>query len=152
MEIRPIEPSDAPALIKAHDHLSDESRRLRFFRPHPVLSETEAMFFSTVDHQNREAFIALDGDLIAAVGRYDRVEPDAAEIAIVVGEPYQHHGLATQLLDALAATAKAAGITRFVADTMGDNRAAIALMRHWSPNRKSSFDSGYVHFEMPLSA
>ena len=152
MQIRPIEPSDAPALIKAHDHLSDESRRLRFFRPHPVLSESEASFFATVDHVEREAFIAVDGEFIAAVGRYDEVEPGVAEIAIVVGEPYQHQHLATQLLDALAAHAQEVGIERFVADTMGDNRAAIALMRHWAPNRKSSFDGGYIHFEMPLTA
>jgi RimJ/RimL family protein N-acetyltransferase len=152
MEIRPIEPSDAPALIKAHDHLSDESRRLRFFRPHPKMSEAEASFFTTVDHLDREAFVAMDGKFIAAVGRYDRVAPDAAEVAIVVGEPYQHHGLAMALLDALATRAREVGITRFVADTMGENRAAISLIRHWAPQRKSSFDSGYIHFEMPLSA
>ncbi|HVV38641.1 MAG TPA: GNAT family N-acetyltransferase [Acidimicrobiales bacterium] len=152
MEIRPIEPSDAPALVKAHDHLSDESRRLRFFRPHPVLSASEASFFTHVDHHDREAFVAVDGPFIAAVGRYDVVAPGVAEVAIVVGEPYQHHGLATALLDALAQRAREVGISRFVADTMGENRAAIALMRHWSPNRKSSFDSGYIHFEMPLSA
>ncbi|HVT77756.1 MAG TPA: GNAT family N-acetyltransferase, partial [Acidimicrobiales bacterium] len=106
MEIRPIEPSDAPALVKAHDHLSDESRRLRFFRPHPVLSDTEASFFTTVDHYDREAFVAVDGPFIAAVGRYDVVAPGVAEVAIVVGEPYQHHGLATALLDALAQRAR----------------------------------------------
>jgi RimJ/RimL family protein N-acetyltransferase len=152
MEIRPIEPSDAPALIKAHDHLSDEARRLRFFRPHPRMSETEASFFSTVDHVDREAFVVMDGKYIAAVGRYDRVEPDAAEVAIVVGEPYQHHGLGLALLDALADRARSVGITHFVADTMGENRAAIGLIRHWAPQRTSSFDSGYIHFEMPLSA
>ena len=152
MEIRPIEPSDAPALVKAHDHLSDESRRLRFFRPHPRMSETEASFFTNVDHVDREAFVAMDGELIAAVGRYDRVGPEAAEIAITVGDPYQHHGLGTMLLDALAARAREVGITRFVADTFGDNRAAIGLIRHWAPQRKASLDSGYMHFEMPLSA
>jgi GNAT superfamily N-acetyltransferase len=152
MEIRPIEPSDAPALIKAHDHLSDETRRLRFFRAHPRMSDDEAAFFATVDHVNREAFVVMDGKFIAAVGRFDRVEPDAAEVAITVGEPYQHHGLGMQLLDALAARAREVGITRFVADTFGDNRAAIGLIRHWAPNRKSSLDSGFMHFEMPLSA
>ena len=152
MEIRPIEPSDAPALIKAHDQLKPETRRLRFFRMHPHMSEREAAFFATVDHVDREAFVVLDGKFIAAVGRYDRVEPDAAEVAITVGEPYQHHGLGTLLLDTLAARAREVGITRFVADTMGDNRAAIGLIRHWAPNRKSSLDSGFMHFEMPLSA
>jgi RimJ/RimL family protein N-acetyltransferase len=152
MQIRPIEPSDAPALVKAHDHLSAETRRLRFFRAHPRLSPDEAAFFATVDHVDREAFVVMDGKFIAAVGRYDRVAPDTAEVAITVGEPYQHHGFGTMLLDALAARAREVGITRFVADTFGDNRAAIGLIRHWAPQRTSSLDSGYMHFEMPLSA
>lgn len=152
MEIRPIEPSDAAALIKAHDRLSDESRRRRFFRHHPVLTEDEATFFTNVDHVNREAYVVLDGKFIAAVGRYDRVEPDAAEVAIVVGDPYQHLGIGTQLLDALAAHAREVGITRFVADTFGDNRGAIGLIRHWAPKRTASFDSGFIHFEMEIPA
>ena len=152
MEIRPIEPSDAPALIKAHDQLTSETRRLRFFRPHPVLSEDEAAFFSTVDHVDREALVAVDGKYIAAVGRYDRVAPDSAEIAVVVGEPYQHHGLGTQLLDQLADHAREVGIKKFVADTFGDNRGAIALIRHWAPQRRSSFQDGFLHFEIDLVA
>ena len=151
-EVRPIGPADAPALIKAHDHLSAEARRLRFFRPHPVMTDEEATWFTGVDHVDREAFVAMDGKYIAAVGRYDRVSEDSAEIAIVVGDPYQHHGLATRLLDELGAHAREVGITKFVADTFGDNRAAIALIRHWAPERKSSFDSGYLHFEMEIPA
>jgi RimJ/RimL family protein N-acetyltransferase len=151
-EVRPIQPADAPALIKAHDHLSSESQRLRFFRPHPSMSPDEAAFFSGVDHVDREAFIAIDGKYLAAVGRYDRVSDDSAEIAIVVGEPYQHHGLATRLLDELGAHAREVGITKFVADTFGDNRAAIALIRHWAPERKSSFQDGFLHYEMEIPA
>jgi hypothetical protein len=56
------------------------------------------------------------------------------------------------LLDALAARAREVGIARFVADTMGDNRAAIGLIRHWAPQRTSHLESGFMHFEMPLSA
>lgn len=152
MEIRPIEPSDAPALIKAHDHLSDETRRLRFFRAHPTMSQAEASFFTGVDHVDREAFVVVEGKYIVAVGRYDRVSPEAAEVAITVGDAYQHHGLGTMLLDALARRAREVGITCFVADTFGDNRAAIGLIRHWAPRRTSSLDSGFMHFEMPLSA
>ena len=148
--VRPIEASDAPALIKAHDQLSPESRRLRFFRPHPVLTAEEAEFFTNVDHVDREAFVVLDGDFIVAVGRYDRVSEDAAEVAIVVGDPYQSRGLGTLLLDRLGEHALEVGITRFVADTFGDNRGAVGLIRRWAPERKSSFDGGFLHFEMPI--
>lgn len=148
LAIRPIDAADTARLIAAHDRLSPEARRLRFFRPHPVMSEEEAEYFTHVDHVDREAVVATIGDDIVAVGRYDRVSPTEAEIAIVVGDAFQGRGIATRLLDELASHALEVGITTFVADTFGDNRAAIALMRHWSPKRKATFDSGFMHFEL----
>jgi ribosomal protein S18 acetylase RimI-like enzyme len=150
MEIRPIEPSDAPALIKAHDHLSDETRRRRFFRPHPVLTPQEAEFFSNVDHVDREAFVAVEGKYIVAVGRYDRVSDDAAEVAVVVGDEYQGLGIGSRLMRHLARHAAEVGITHFVADTMGDNEAAKSLVRHTAPKRTASWDGGYLHYDIEL--
>ena len=150
--VRPIDAADTARLIAAHNQLSPEARRLRFFRPHPVLTEDEAEHFTNVDHVDREAYVATMGDQIVAVGRYDRVGDHEAEIAVVVGDAFQGHGLATTLLDHLGAHAREVGITTFVADTFGDNRAAIALVRHWAPNRKTSFDSGFMHFEMEIPA
>lgn len=147
---RPIAPADTPALIAAHDRLSDEARRLRFFRPHPVLTEKEADYFTHVDHVDREAFVAIANGQIIAVGRYDRVSADAAEVAFVVGDIWQGHGIATTLLDLLAARASQVGITRFEADTFGDNRAMLAVFRHWAPERKVTLDSGFLHLEMPI--
>jgi RimJ/RimL family protein N-acetyltransferase len=150
--VRPIGPDDTERLIAAHDQLSPEARRLRFFRPHPVLSEEEATHFTHVDHLDREAYVATLDDQIVAVGRYDRVGPAEAEVAIVVGDAFQGHGLAKRLLDELGHHARQVGITTFVADTMGDNRPAIALMRQWAPERKATFDSGFLHFEMTIPA
>lgn len=150
--VRPIDPADTFRLIAAHDQLSPEARRLRFFRPHPVLTEEEASYFTHVDHVDREAFVVTFHDQIIAVARYDRTGPDEAEIAFVVGDPYQGHGLASMLLDRLGEHAREVGITRFVADTFGDNRPAISLLRHWSSQRKTSFDSGFLHFEIEIPA
>jgi GNAT superfamily N-acetyltransferase len=151
MEIRPIEPSDAPALIKAHDHLSDETRRRRFFRPHPVLSEQEAEFFTNVDHVDREALVAVEGKYIIAVARYDRVGDDAAEVAVVVGDEWQGHGIGTRLMGRLAKRAAANGITHFVADTFGDNRQVQSLVRRTAPKRKASFDGGLLHYDVDIT-
>jgi len=146
--VRPIEPTDADELVRAHDRLSDDARRRRFFSPHPHLTEREAEHFTNVDHIDREAFIVLVEDRIIAVGRYDRVEADAAEVAFVVGEDWQSHGLATMLLQKLGERALEVGITRFVADTFGDNQAMLAVFRHWAPDRKVTFDGGFLHIEM----
>ena len=148
--VRPIEPSDATELIRAHDALSDETRRLRFFSPHPHLSETEAAHFTGVDHVDREAFVVLVDDAIIAVGRYDRIRPDTAEVAFVVGDTWQSHGIASMLLDRLAERALEVGITRFEADTFGENQAMLAVFRHWTPDRKVTIDSGVLHVEMVI--
>ena len=148
--VRPIEPSDAAELVRAHDSLSDETRRRRFFSPHPHLTEAEARHFTVLDHVDREAFVVLVDDRIVAVGRYDRIDPNAAEVAFVVGDNWQSHGLATMLLNKLAERALAVGITRFVADTFGDNRAMLAVFRHWAPDRKVTIDSGLLHVEMSI--
>lgn len=146
--VRPIAPTDANELIRAHDNLSDDARRRRFFSPHPHLTEVEAEHFTNVDHVDREAFVVLIEDRIVAVGRYDRVEADAAEVAFVVGDAWQSHGLATMLLNKLGERALEVGITRFVADTFGDNQAMLAVFRHWAPDRKVTLDSGFLHIEM----
>lgn len=150
--VRPIEPADTDRLVAAHDALSDEARRLRFFRPHPVLSEEEARHFTHLDHVDREAYVVLFHDQIIAVGRYDRVGPDTAELAFVVGDMWQGRGLATMLLDRLAERAREVGIERFEADTFGENRAMLAVFRHWAPERHVTIDSGFLHVEMPIPA
>mgnify|MGYP001567659796 CR=1 FL=1 len=150
--LRPIDAADTERLIAAHDQLSPEARRLRFFSAHPVMTQEEAAYFTHVDHVDREAFVVTWQDQIVAVARYDRVGPEEAEIAFVVGDAYQGHGLGSLLLDRLGEHARDVGITRFVADTFGDNRPAIGLLRHWSTQRKTSFDSGFMHFEMEIPA
>ena len=61
---------------------------------------------------------------ILAVVRYDRLAGEReAEVAFVVQDAWQGHGLATALLHELAAYARAHGVERFLALTMGTNVA-----------------------------
>ena len=72
-----------------------------------------------------------DPDQLVAVARCVRLpdRPGTAEMAIVVGDPWQGQGLGTALTHALADAAVAAGIRRFAATMLGDNEAARRLMR-----------------------
>jgi RimJ/RimL family protein N-acetyltransferase len=58
--------------------------------------------------------------------------PDTAEMAIVVGDPWQMQGLGRELATRLADAALAVGIRRFAATMLGDNEAARRLMRTFS--------------------
>ena len=132
--IRPIRPSDKPALAAAHARLSDESVRRRFLTPKPRLTSGELRYLTEVDGRDHVALVAaLDGsdDRIIAVARSVRLDddPTAAEAAVVVGDDYQRQGLGRTLGLMLADAARARGIRRLTATTLGDNLAAHRLMR-----------------------
>jgi GNAT superfamily N-acetyltransferase len=126
IHIRPIRPDDAAGLVAFHGTLSPESVYRRFFSVHPRLSDAEVARFTCVDYVDRLAFVALDGDRVIAVGRYDRTAGTTeAEVAFVVADHYQHHGIGTALLERLADAAWKNGITTFVASTMAENRQML---------------------------
>jgi RimJ/RimL family protein N-acetyltransferase len=123
LRVRPIRADDADGLVAFHETLSEESVYLRFFTPHPRLTAAEVDRFTHVDGSDRVALVVLDGDRIVAVGRYDRFgRTSEAEVAFVVTDAYQHQGIATALLRALAGIAVGYGVETFVAETLADNR------------------------------
>jgi RimJ/RimL family protein N-acetyltransferase len=144
--IRPIEPADASALVRFHDRLSTESVRRRFFTAHPHLTPAEVERFTSVDHHRREAFVATAGDELVGVGRFERLgESTDAEVAFVVADEWQDHGLATALLHCLEVSAAQQGITRLVAETLADNAPMLAVFAHSGHEIENAFDHGVVH-------
>lgn len=152
IEVRTIEPADKDGLRAFHEHLSASTQRRRFFTPHPHLSEEELARFTEIDHTDRQAYVALLEATIVGVGRYDRTGPDEAEVAFVVSDEWQGHGIATLLLDQLARHACAVGITRFAADTLADNAAMLRVFRHWAGTYRRTFDHGIAHVDMTFPA
>src|SRR4051794_30356986 len=151
VSIRPIEPTDAERLVRFHAELSPESIRLRFFTPHPRLSEAEVARFTTVDHHDREALVALLGDDIVGVARYDRLTNGTdAEVAFLVTDRWQGSGVGTLLLDHLAARARTEGLERFVAETLGENRRMAQVFQRSGLTPTTSWQDGVLHLVMPL--
>jgi GNAT superfamily N-acetyltransferase len=149
--LRPIRPDDAERLIRFHQHLSQRSTYLRFFTVHPTLSTEEVKRFTTVDYKDRLALVVeRDGQLIA-VGRFDRiVGTPEAEVAFVVADGYQHHGLGSLLLDELARAAKARGITTFVAETLCENKPMLDVFHHSGFEVSSKIDCGTVRLRFGI--
>ncbi len=103
VHVRAIRADDTVRLQSFHAHLSMESIILRFFRTVPSLSDEQATQFTHVDYVNRMALLATrgegDAEEILAVVRYDRTtEEREAEVAFVVQDAWQGHGIATALL------------------------------------------------------
>jgi RimJ/RimL family protein N-acetyltransferase len=129
--IRPISPADAEALRRFHAHLSARSIQMRYFYPHPELLPDELTHLTLVDGVDRVAQIVERCGELVAVGRYDRLEDrTTAEVAFVVADEYQHHGLAAILLHQLIERARTVGITRLVAEVLVENAAMLSVFRH----------------------
>lgn len=151
--LRPIQPDDAERLIAFHATLSIRSTYLRYFRVHPELSADELERFTHVDYRDRLALVVERDGILLAVGRFDRKRGTAeAEVAFVVADEYQHHGLGTLLLDELAAAARTRGFTSFVAETLAENRGMIQLFSGSGFPVRSERDHDTVSLRFPIEA
>lgn len=145
VHVRPIRPEDADRLVAFHARLSPESVYFRFFSPKPRLTEREVEKFTTVDMDQRVALVALLHDDIIAVARYDRWPGrDEAEVAFTVADEHHGRGLATLLLEHLAAIAPTRGINRFTAEVLPDNRGMLTVFRRAGFEVRNEFSGGII--------
>src|SRR3954464_6764398 len=112
-----------------HARFSERTRYLRYFSPYPRIPARDLERFVNVDHRDREAFVVAHGAELIAVGRYERLGPQApdAEVAFVVEDAYQGRGIGSVLLEHLAAAAREHGILRFVAEVLPQNRTMLRV-------------------------
>ena len=150
VQLRPIRPTDAAALIAFHAGLSRETIHRRFFNQHQTLSAIEAEHFTVVDYHDRFALLALIGTAIVGVARYERHDTNAAEVAFVVADEYQGRGLGSLLLSHLAAAARDEGIETFDADTLADNGAMLSVFHHSGFPARTTMLDGVVHLVLCL--
>jgi GNAT superfamily N-acetyltransferase len=126
--VRPIAPSDADALVRFHQRLSDQTVRLRYFNLHRNLVPDEVAHLTCVDGFNRVAYVVEHEGEIIAIGRYDRCDkPCRAEVAFVVADEFQHQGLGPMLLERLVETARLASIGEFCASVLAENATMLAV-------------------------
>ncbi|MEV4394319.1 bifunctional GNAT family N-acetyltransferase/acetate--CoA ligase family protein [Nonomuraea sp. NPDC049607] len=149
--VRPIRPADADRLRAFYSRLSAESIYFRFFGPRPRLSDRDVERFTNVDYDNRVALIATIGAEMVAVIRYDRTEPGEAEVAFLVEDAHQGRGVASVLLEHLAATARERGIERFVADVLPANMKMMGVLRQAGYTAESRFADGVVRMTLDLT-
>ena len=149
--IRPIEPDDKRRVADAFERLSPETRYRRFFAPLERLTRQDLRYLTEVDHHDHEALVAVNPEngTIIAVARYVRSQdPTEAEVAVVVGDPWQGKGVGSALLERLVERARGSGIDHFVALVLSENEDAIELFRHLAPGGSSLRRSASGNLEM----
>jgi acyl-CoA synthetase (NDP forming)/RimJ/RimL family protein N-acetyltransferase len=148
--LRPIRPSDADLLVAFYERVSPESKYLRFFAPYPRLSDRDVQRFTEVDYVDRVAFIVTLGEDMIAVGRYDRLEDDHAEVAFLIEDAHQGRGIAQLLLEHLAQAARERGITRFVAEVLPENRRMAKVFADAGYRVSKGMEDGVLAVEFPI--
>jgi acyl-CoA synthetase (NDP forming)/GNAT superfamily N-acetyltransferase len=153
VSIRPITPADAPRLAEFHERQSDESRYRRYFTPKPTLSERELAHFTNVDLVDRAALLVESHGELLGWASYERWPGRGdADTSFMVDDAHQGVGIATLLLEHLAAIAVSNGIERFTAEVLGENRPMLAVFARagWPLERR--YDSGVIEVDFPIAA
>ncbi|MFF3322849.1 GNAT family N-acetyltransferase [Streptomyces sp. NPDC002889] len=157
--IRPITTEDADRLVSFYEQVSDESKYYRFFAPYPRLSAKDVHRFTHHDYVDRVGLaVTVGGEFIATV-RYDRINAqgrpasapaDEAEVAFLVQDAHQGRGVASALLEHIAAVARERGIRRFAAEVLPANNKMIKVFTDAGYTQKRSFEDGSVHLTLDL--
>jgi acetate---CoA ligase (ADP-forming) len=128
LRLRGPEPSDVDAIKEFFDGLDDQSRYMRF-HGHGS-SSVIARYYAEADGDTRVALLAHHLGEVVAVAGYDRLrEPGAAEVAFANSSEYQGRGVGTRMLEQLASIAADAGIHRFDAEVLSENRKMMGVFR-----------------------
>jgi acetyltransferase len=138
--IRPIRPEDELALVRLHSTLSEQSVYQRYFTYFPLgyrTSHEHLARICNVDYARDIVLVAEtvnDGGTtkpdIVAVGRLNRGhDANEAELAILVGDPYQKKGLGSEIASRLIEIAKIERISRLFVNVLSNNEPMLDLCR-----------------------
>ncbi len=151
--IRPIQPSDAPALAEAIESADAETIRRRFLGRHLRVTPELLDFLTTVDYASRFALGAVEpaSRRGVAIARYEPADREGtAEVAIAVTPGWRDACLATELLRMLAQAASERGIHTFTGTYLADNRPVTALINEADEPANQVTSRGIAEFSVPL--
>ena len=138
LHLRPVLPGDNVRTTSGPIEFSSETLYRRFQSTRVPTPALMAYLFEVdyVDHFVWVMTAGPDGPVVADA-RFVREGHGAstAEVAFIVADVYQGHGIGTFLMEALAVAAHVGGVTRFSARVLSDNYAMRAIMNragaHW---------------------
>lgn len=131
--VRALRPGEAARLRAFFGNLSPATRRWRF---HGAVNEVPPAWIERMAHPDPLSEVVLlaeadDGADARTVGeaRYvaEGAAPGTRELAVVVADGWQGHGVGTALLCALERAARRQGVQQLFGDVQRDNLAMLAL-------------------------
>jgi acetyltransferase len=139
VRLRPIRPEDEPMMAGFHETLSDESVHSRYFHLIELdqrVAHERLTKVCSPDPGRETAIVAVHTNSAGAqeilgVGRMVRLTGRSdAEIAVIVCDAYQYHGLGTELMTLLVEIARREKLGRLSAITLPENHSMQDVLRH----------------------
>jgi acyl-CoA synthetase (NDP forming)/GNAT superfamily N-acetyltransferase len=127
--VRPLRPADRQALLDLHRQASDRNRWLRFFSAGLAPAEQYAQHLIEGGDGHLAVVAERDGYLLG-VASAEPLPDREAEVALFVADRLHHTGVGTLLLEHLATAARGAGLQRFSALVLAENRPMLNVFLH----------------------
>lgn len=153
LSIRPIHPTDEPRMKDLFYALSQQTIYYRFMSHVKRFPHKQVQNFVYIDHRTEVAFVATlpesHGEQIVATGGYF-LDPatNRAEVAFVVRDDWQGHGIGTFLLRYLMTVAKRNGISGLTAEVLRANKSMQAVMHKAGCQVRSQLSGDVYHFDL----
>jgi acyl-CoA hydrolase/GNAT superfamily N-acetyltransferase len=151
INVRAVQPTDEPGMRDLMYNLSRETVYYRFMSRQSTFSHKQIQDFVYVDHRREVIIVATvpeaHGEIIIAVGRYFLDEEhNRAEVAFVVRDNWQNHGIGTFLFKHLTELAKRNGIAGFTAAVLRENQRMQTIFNHSGHKVTAVFEAGVYNF------
>jgi len=128
--IRPIRAADEPGERVFFDHLSGETKSLRFMKFVASVNEKMIHFFTHIDYDRHMAFVCEhDGRLVGEARYVANPGGASCEFGVVIADDWHKSGIAGLLMDALIQAAQAGGFETMEGLVLRGNRAMLRFVR-----------------------
>jgi acyl-CoA hydrolase/RimJ/RimL family protein N-acetyltransferase len=153
LNFRPIHPTDEPRMRDLFYKLSEATIYYRFMSHQKRVSRHQIQEFVYIDHRNDVTIVGTlpetYGEEIIAVGSYylDQ-KTNLAEVAFVVSDKWQNHGIGTFLLRHLIRIARRNGIRGFTAEVLTANKSMQAVVNKSNTKINSKINGNVYSYEL----
>ena len=128
--VRRVSSVDRDEVALLHGGLTLDSLRMRFFNISRVAADAYVEHvLSSCECGSLLALGLWHQSRLAGLATAEFIDCESAEIAFVVTDSEHGLGIATLLLEHLAAEARRAGVLRFTAEVLVDNSSMLQVMR-----------------------
>ncbi len=149
--MRLARPEDVEAVTAMHERSTERTIHQRYFRN---ITEWRELTMRRLagGHRGASIVVMAEDGRIVGLGNVFPIEDDArsAELALIIDDDHQAHGLGARLLEHMIALARQLGFDTVVASVLAENRGMISLLDRTGLNWTRHVESGVTEFSASL--